>query len=570
MGERSGKVNRIVTLLVVLGVLVSVVAACAPAATPTAEPSEEPTATAAPEASPIPEEPTPAEAAPTEGGELIVGLSWEPSKIDPHRTAAENGILPTMQACETLVMREADGTLVPGLAASWDVSEDGATYTFHLREGVMFQDGTPFNAEAVKYNFERILDPDTMSEYAIDYLGPFVGAEVIDDYTVAVDLESATASFLGGLAEGWICMVSPTAAEEWGPEEFQDHFVGTGPFILKEWKRHEYIRLERNPDYWGGPEFFDHQGLAYLDAIVFKFVEESTVRTGTLETGEIHLAQEVAATDVAGLEANADTNVLIKPSPGTGIFVMFNVSKPPTDDLKVRQAINYAVDQAAISDILYQGVMAPSYGVLTPPTPCYWAGAEDMYPYDPAMAESLLEEAGWSDTDGDGIRDKDGQPLRLDFPTHGSFPVYTDPCPIIQAQLAEVGIDVNVQNLAVPAWLEAGRTGNLHMGIVDWRAADPDFNLRQCFHSDNATSFGWTWHSNSHLDDLLEQGMVTLDTEARCDIYDEVQQIIMDDAMIKPINLYSAVWGVRTEVMGLTIDELTPSWFWAFDAYLEQ
>jgi peptide/nickel transport system substrate-binding protein len=577
MREGRKTLNSMLTLLVVVGTLAGIVAGCAPAASPTAEaPAASPTSapavnpTSAPAATATAVPATPTVAAPPEGGELIVGLSWEPSKIDPHRTAAENGILPIMQTCETLVMREPDGTLVPGLASSWDISDDGKDYTFHLREGINFHDGTPFNAEAVKYNFDRIKDPATMSEYAVDYLGSYTGTDVVDDYTAVVHTDSPVASFLGGLAEGWMCMVSPTAAEKWGPEEFQDHFVGTGPFIFKEWKRGEYIRVEKNPDYWGGPEFFDHQGLAYLDAIVFKFVEEATVRTGTLETGEIHIAQEVQATDVAALEQDPNINVLIMPSPGTGIFLMFNMSKAPTDDLKVRQAINYAIDQKAISDTLYQGVLGPSYGPLTPPTPCYWSGAEQMYPYDPEKAKELLDEAGWTDTDGDGIRDKDGQPLRLDFPTHGGFPVYRDPAPIVQAQLAEVGIDVNVQDLAAPAWMEAGRTGNLNIGIVDWRAADPDFDLRQCFDSANSGAFAWNWHHNAHLDQLLEEGMVTLDTAKRCTIYEEVQKIIMDDAMIKPINLYSAVYGVRNNVKGLKIDTLTPSWFWVFDTYLEQ
>jgi len=508
-------------------------------------------------------------AAKTIGGELVVGLSWEPSKIDPHRTAAENGILPIMQACETLVILKPDGTFAPGLATSWEIAEDGTSYTFHLREGIKFHDGTPFNAEAVKYSFDRIVDPATKSEEAIDKLGPYSRTEVVDDYTVVLHLETSFAAFLDSLAVGNLCIVSPTAAAEWGPEEFQDHFVGTGPFIFKEWVRHEYIRLEKNPDYWGGPEFFDHQGLAYVDAVVFKFVEEASVRSGTLETGEIHMAQELPAVDVGRLDANPDTDVLIKPGPGTGVMLLFNVSKAPTDDLKVRQAINYAVDQEAISETLYQKILGPSYGALSPVTPCYWSGAEEMYAYDPEKAKALLEEAGWVDTDGDGIRDKDGQPLRLDFPTHGKFPLYRDPCPIVQAQLLEVGIDVNVMNLAVPAWLEAGRTGNQHIGIVDWRSTSTDTDLRLPFHSENATAFAWNWHSNSHLDDLLMEGMVTTDQAKRCAIYEEVQKIIMEDAMIKPINLFAAVWGARSEVKGLRID-LKPSYFWAFDVYLEK
>jgi peptide/nickel transport system substrate-binding protein len=364
-------------------------------------------------------------------------------------------------------------------------------------------------------------------------------------------------------------MVSPTAAAKWGPDKFQDHFVGTGPFIFKEWKRHEYIRLEKNPDYWGGPEFFDHQGNAYLDAVVFKFVEEAAVRSGTLETGEIHMAQEVPAVDIAKLESNPSVDILIKSGAGTGVVLLFNMSKAPTNDLKFRQALNYAINQKAISQILYQGILPPSYGALSSVTSCYWPGAEKMYPYDVEKAKALLKEAGWVDTDGDGIRDKNGQPLVLDFPTHGKFPLYRDPAPIVQAQLQEVGIKVNVMNNAVPAWLEAGRKGKLHIGIVDWRDPDPDFDLRSMFHTSNATAFAWNWHSNVELDDLLMQGMVTTDQTQRCNIYEKVQKIIMEDAMIKPINMISAVWGVRSKVKGLKFGP-RPSFFFVYDLYLEK
>jgi peptide/nickel transport system substrate-binding protein len=504
--------------------------------------------------------------APAVGGELVVALYAEPSKIDPHRTGTTQATVVTIQVCESLAIGKPDGTFVPGLATSWEIAEDGTSYTFHLREGVKFHDGTPFNAQAVKYNFDRIVDPATQSERAIGNLGPYSSTEVVDDYTAVVHLKSPFAPFMDGVAGEFLCMVSPTAAAKWGPDEFQDHLVGTGPFIFKEWKRHEYMRLERNPDYWGGSEFFEHQGLAYLDAIVFKFISEASVRSGTLETGEIHIAQDVPAVDVVRLDAKPDIDMLIKPAPGTGIRLLFNMSKAPTDDLRVRQAINYAVDQKAISEILYQGILEPIYGALTPVALCYWSGAEEMYAYDPEKAKALLEEAGWVDTDGDGIRDKDGQPLRLDLPTHGGYFLYRDPCPIVQAQLGEVGIDVNVMNLAAPAWLEAGRTGNQHIGIVDMKGSDPYFTLGLGYHSSQVTAFAWNHHHNSHLDELLDEAVGVVDPKKRCAIYEEVQKIIMEDAMIKPIHSYVATWGVRSEVKGLKFHP-NPTLFWTFDMY---
>jgi len=543
--------------------------ACSPTPEPTVV-EEQPTEVVA-EPTAVVEEPT-AEpevgACPAEGGQLVVGLSWEPSKIDPHRTAAENGVLPIMQACETLVINDGTGTFVPGLAESWEMSDDGLSLTLHLREGVLFHDGTPFNAEAVKYNLDRIMDPATESEEAIGHLGPYASTEVVDEKTAIVHMSEPFAALLDGLSVGWICMVSPSAAQQWGPADFQDHFVGTGPFIFKEWKRAEHILLEKNPNYWGGPEFFEHHGNACLDSVIFKFVDEASVRTGTLQTGEIMIAQELSSTDIEMLKTDPNVEVKILPAPGTGIMLVFNVSRPPTDDLKLRQAIEYAIDQAALTQLLYQDTTAPAYGPLSSVTPCYWAGAEDLYPFDQEKAKSLLEDAGYVDSNGDGVREKDGADLVLKFVTHGGFPTYGDPAPIVQAQLAEIGIQVEIEPAAGAAWMEAGRTGTTDIAIVDWRATDPDTNLRLPFHSSNAGAFAWNHHSNAELDSLIMEGSVTLDPAARCQVYEKVQQIIMNDAMIKPLHEFSAVWGVRKDIQGLIFKTLEPSMFWAYGAYL--
>lgn len=550
------KLHRFVSAILAVALIGSFLAACGATPQPTAEPTE-----------PTSAEPTPGPAAPISGGTLVIGLSWEPSKIDPHRTAADNGLLPVSLACETLVLLQNDGSFAPGLASTWDISPDGLSYTFHLRQGVTFQDGTPFNAEAVKYNLERIVDPNTQSEQAKDKLGPFEAVEVVDELTAAVKLTKPYAAFLDGISGTEICMVSPAAAKQWGPDDFQDHFVATGPFILKEWTRGEQILLERSPSYWGGPESAGHQGLAYLDAVVFKFLPEDSVRSGTLETGETQVAQDVPTLDVARLKQNANLVVEVKPSPGQPVIIYFNMSKAPTDDLKVRQAFAYAIDQKAISDTLYEGILGPAYGPFSPTTPCYWSGAEQMYAPDPEKAKALLDEAGWKDENGDGIREKDGQPLRVDFPVHSGLPMYNNPAPIVQAQLKEVGVDVNIQPVTGAAWIEAGTSGNNNLSDMDWRVTDPDFAR---FTYASAGYFAWYKVPNATLDDLIAQGAVTLDQEKRCGFYVEAQKILMNEAMVKPINLSSAVWGVRTEVQGLQVHDLRTGMLSAFDAWLSK
>jgi peptide/nickel transport system substrate-binding protein len=193
-----------------------------------------------------------------------------------------------------------------------------------------------------------------------------------------------------------------------------------------------------------------------------------------------------------------------------------------------------------------------------------------MYGFDPEKAKSLLEEAGWTDTNGDGIREKEGKKLVLDFPTHGGFPRFLDVGPILQAQLQEVGVELNFQPLAVPAWLEAGRTGNLNIGITQWRNRDPGLNNRIVFYSPNATSFAWNWHSNEKLDTLIEQGLLISDPSARCSLFEEIQKIVMNDAMTRPLHQWNTIWGIRNEVKDFNLDYSFPLVFWAYDIQLDQ
>jgi peptide/nickel transport system substrate-binding protein len=564
--ERSaGKVYRMIVLLVLAGTLASLVAGCAATATPAAE-TPETAATSAPPATEA-ASPSPIPTTVPKGGKLVFGLAWEPAATDPHVTGSDEGRIVDRLVFDTLVWKTPDGTFTPGLATSWEISDDGLSYTFHLRDDVTFQDGTPFNAEAVKYNFDRIVDPATKSEMASSLITPYESSEVVDEYTVMIHLKEAFAPFMTYLALPYLGMVSPTAAEKWG-EDFDDHLVGTGPFIFKEWVRGDHWTLVQNPDYNWAPEGLGHQGPAYLDEITIKFIPESTVRLGTVQTGETDAIYDVPTEDFQKLANDPAYTTYEGFLRGTPVSIAMNVTRPPLDDLKVRQALEYAIDRQAIVDTLFLGVYPAAYGPLSPGTLGYWAGAEDMYGHDPAKAESLLDEAGWVDTDGDGIRDKDGQPLELWWPTF-QYQRMDQLAQMVQAQLKEVGISLKVEALTFPAIYDAWNKCEHNLVHFGFGLPDPD-DLATVFLSSNVGA-GWacTCVKNDQLDELLKQGRATTDEDERSAIYTEAQQLIMDQAWEIPIRLWTYTVAARANVKGLAMDfdGLVPLFY---DVYVEQ
>lgn len=487
---------------------------------------------------------------PTSGGTVLLGYIDEPPTMDPRVSGSAKATNLMVNLFDTLIALEREsGELVPGLAMSWEASTDATAYTFNLRDDVTFHDGTDFTAEAVKYTYDSIQDPEIKSLTAIGYLGPYDNTEIVDDYTVVVHFTESYAPFPNTVSTTVLAPVSPTAAEELGTVEFARAPVGTGPFKFKEWQQQVSMTFERNPDYNWPIGLYEHEGPAYIDELVVNFIPEPTTLTGSLESGQITIADGILPQDIEGFQSNPDFQVLLPSIPGSPQILPINANKAPTDDLAVRQAMIYATDTATIVETLFFGALQPARGPLAASTWGYNPAVEDYYLYDPEKAAQLLDEAGWQMSSG-GVREKDGQPLHLEYIT--STGQAAEAGELVQAYLAQSGFDVNLQILEYAATAELYLKGEHHIARIGYTGTDP-IALSTLYHSRNipGTNFNRTMKPDDHLDELLDAAAAETDRETRKEMYYEIQAYIMDQALMIPLWEQTIFWGASAELQGL-------------------
>ena len=461
-------------------------------------------------------------AAQTPPGVLVVGQIAEPKSLDPAAVTAQNDFRITVNLYEGL-MRYAPGTLSPEplLATGYEVSEDGTEYTFTLREGVMFHDGTPFNAEAVKFNFDRMLNED----HPYHDTGPFPLAfffsaiqstEAVDDYTVKFTLDAPYAPFLSNLAYPTGLLVSPAAVMASGAD-FGRAPVGTGPYKFAEWRSNEAVVLERNPDYWGEA--------AGLDAAVFRPITDANTRVAEMLAGGIDVMVEVPPTALSEFQTDA-FKVYEQAGPHLW-FLILNAKEGPFADKRVRQAANYAINKEAIVNDVLEGTADVAAGPTPPAFAWAYDEALDPYPYDPEKAKALLAEAGVAE----------GTELTF-YVTEGGSGML-DPIPMgtaIQADLNAVGFDVRIETYEWNTFLgevNPGLEGKADMAEMAWMTNDPDtlpFLALRTEAWPDAGGFNSGYYSNPAVDELLEKARVATSQDERAALYREMQALVQEDA----------------------------------------
>jgi len=453
---------------------------------------------------------------------LVVGQIAEPKSLDPQTVTAVNDFRILINLYDGLVRYKPGSLQVePALATSWEISKDGKRYTFTLRKGVKFHDGTPFNAAAVKFNFDRMLDKNNPYYNT----GPFPLAfffkaiketKVIDDHTVQFILDKPYAPLLSNLAYPTGLIVSPTAVKK-EKKDFGRHPVGTGPFKFAKWESNRLVVLEKNPDYWGGAP--------KLNAVVFRPITDANTRVTELLSGGIDLMVEVPPDNVSLLEKDPQFTIYQQAGPHLW-FLILNMKEGPFKDKRMRQAVNYAINKQALVHDVLQGTAT----VATGPTPAAFAWAFNdklkAYPYDPAKAKKLIKAAG-------------DEGAKLTFYVTESGSGMLNPIAMgtaIEADLAAVGLKVKIETYEWNTYLgkvNAGLAGKADMAEMAWMTNDPDtlpyLALRRAAWPDKG-GFNSGYYSNPKVDRLLEAAREETDQAKRATLYKKMQDIVYQDA----------------------------------------
>ncbi|MCI2425181.1 glutathione ABC transporter substrate-binding protein [Candidatus Acetothermia bacterium] len=455
-------------------------------------------------------------AGPRYGGRLIIALGVEPPTLDVIRMACSPAATVSQHITQPLVYLDVDGTIDPSLAKSWEVSPDGLVWIIQLRDDVKFHDGTPFNAEAVKFNLDRFLDPASRAPFRF-LIARITEVEVAGEFTVKIHLDAPFAPMLAHLSHSFIGMLSPTAVKALGEGvQIVTYPVGTGPFKIYEWVRGERITLVANEDYWGGRP--------YLDEIVWKIVPEDAARVMMLEAGDVHHIYRVPPMDVPRLEADPAITIVRETSVRV-IYVGFNNLMPPFTDVRVRRAINYAINREAIVEYVLGGAGRVATAPIVPAVFGYHTVGP--WPYNPERARELLAEAGFPD----------GFTTRLYHPT-GRYMKDVAVTEAVHAFLLAVGIKaelVTMEWAAYLAYLRRPPEKAVHpMYLLGWGCVtlDADYGLFPLFHSGQWPPVGWhlSFYKNPIVDALLDEARITPDLARRKELYAEIIRLIWYDA----------------------------------------
>lgn len=478
------------------------------------------------------------------GSALTVGVYQEPDSLDPAATGLAMVSMMIAHIFDPLFWWLPDSSgqnqFHPGLATSYQVSPDGTEYTFKLRRDVNFHDGTHFDAAAVKANFDHIVDPATQSRSAVGSLGPYKETVVVDTYTAKVVFSEPNASFMHEMTGITFGMQSPAAIKKYGASGVASHPTGTGPFKFTEYVAQDHVSVTRNPAYKWGPAPFGRPGPAKLQSIVFKILSDSNARYNALLGGQIQMAMNLDPNVIALIKANSAYRHYNVPSTGQPYGFPINVGKAPTSDIRVRQAILHAVNQAELNSKVQRGVYTPAYNVLTPTTPGYVAANDTMYAYDPAKSRSLLDAAGWAVGSG-GVRMKNGQQLSLDLLIQSSNGFDLPTAYVVNA-LKQVGFASATSAQPFTTAAASYNKGVQNLSAIFYYDVDP-YLLHTLYESSQISSgFNWSHYASKTLDSAINKANTITSTAGRTAAYDKITTAIMEAAIFLPLWNVSGVY----------------------------
>ena len=450
------------------------------------------------------------------GGTLIFGRGGDSLTLDPALILDGESAKVCDMLYDTLVQYRRDTTdIEPALAEAWESSTDGLVWTFHLRQGVQFHDGTPLNADAVVFSLTR---PQAVYR---DFQAEFINQIIaLDPFTVQIQLKTPFAPFISTVAGTTFSLVSPTAVQHFG-DNFGSNPIGTGPFKFVRWDRDDKIALEANDTHWAGRPS--------LDRIIFRSIPDNSVRLMEMQQGRLHAMEFPNPDEIPLIRGDAQLELLMRSSLNVGYLAM-NMEKPPFDNLKVRLAINHAINKAEIIEHLYQGTGIPAKGPIPPTLWSYDDMVED-YEYNPTLAKQLLAEAGYPDGFETTIW---ALPVARPYIPDGR--VLAE---VLQSELRNIGVEATIVTYDWGTYIAKTTNGEHDMAMLGWIAeeGDPDnffyYLLSKTYAEKPA--FNIAFYRDDEMQDVLERARTSTDQNERIELYRHAQAIFHRDAPWVPL-----------------------------------
>jgi len=491
-------------------------------------------------------------ASPRKGGTVTWGQWDKIDVIDPAlTTGAASGEI-AQNVLDTLITMDADQKFYPGLATKWTIEDSSKKFTFTLRDGVKFHDGSMLTSAAVKGSFDRILDPKTKAGAVVSLVGPIDKVTTPDERTVVFTFKQPYPAFMLQIWRYFFGVLSSKYLATLKSGDVAAEPVGSGPFKLAGRSPDGVVTLEAFPDYAWGADIFKNRAAPYLERLKFRAITEPSTRVATLESGENLLIDEIPEADYARLRGDDRFRFVLSPRASHTLGFSMNVTKPPTDDHAVREAVSWAVDRKTIVEKVFFGVHHATVGPLSEGVWARDESIEKMFAFDPTRAKKILDDAGWKLGSGP-IRQKSGQNLEILLVTFRS--PWTEIAQALQSQLRDVGIDLKIQPLERGPYLDLVRSYKHNMAATSSTSIDPDGILRVCYHSSNRGSgSNFSNLADPALDALLVKGQSQeLNTQERRQTYLDAQKRVME--ILPFVGVMSQV---RVEAMSNKVHDFKP------------
>lgn len=489
-------------------------------------------------------------AAQTSADTVTIALTEEPDTLDPQRTSTAVAAMILRYAGDTLVIKDPKGKVVPDLASSWSVSKDGLTYTFRLKSGIKFQNGAPLDAAAVKASIQRAIDPSLKSPITAGYFDQLDSISTPSKTTLIIKLKKPSALFLENLADPRASVVDAQSAKTLGTQ-FGRAPVLSGPWMVSKWDSGTQITLTRNPDYAWGPAFV-HKGPASIPHLNFRVIPDSATQISAFKANDVQVLTSVPPNDIAPLQAAGSYTMNKSLRTGVGLFLEFNTTKAPFNDVRVRQAFNMLINKDALVKVVLKDKGIAACGPLSPSLRGYWSGTCAYAPkYDMTQAMELMAQAGWTPGPGNQLQ-KDGKPFEFTLYT-APIDTWTQSAQLVQGMLQQAGIKMNIQKFEFATLLDKAKAAEDQAHFMGYTYPNADI-VYLWFHSDNdKTGLNLSHYKNPALDKLIDTSRTSTNDATRMNTYQAIQKQIIDNALWVPLWINENYSAVQASIKGVKV-----------------